>query len=75
MDSLENFSVLDTSMFLTRHCTPPSTSAPHRETPQFPFLSEDAFANWSTVTQLASSTSTPFGSRSTECRRPRKGRV
>ena len=28
MDSLENFSVLDTSMFLTRHCTPLSTSAP-----------------------------------------------
>ena len=62
MDSLENFSVLDTSMFLPL--------VPWSQSPVI-----DAFADWSSVTQLASSTSTLSGSRSTECRRPRKGGV
>ena len=74
MDSLENFSVLDTSMFLNPHCTPldirPALNCCQSQSPI-----GYVFADSSSVTQLASLMSMPSGSKSTECRRPRKGRV
>ena len=75
MDSLENFSVLDTSTFLTPTLHTSLDICPILDCFQFRFPNEIAFADWSSVMQLALSMSMPSGSRSTDCRRPRKGKV
>lgn len=75
MDSLENFSVLDTSTFLTPTLHISIDICPILDCFQSRFPSEDAFADWSSVTQLALSMLMPSGSRSTVCKRPRKDRV